>query len=235
MVKKPVEIEKPVLPEGNEVQPAERDAEPPQIKGPVERKEEEVVQLDRPEAGKEAEANCETEQIRSRLRPLSVCSAAVVPEGEAHRHEPPIPQDEVRVNSRKDKPELEEKKQAEEGLKAEPQRDELGPDLKKDDRKERNAEEAAGRKEQGKAGGPVASNEVLEKPVREVGKQDSAALKEAEKPAKDAANDNAAVAANQAAEAPAKEANAAEKGKDLTTSNIGNMQQFPPVCFVQLL
>ncbi|XP_027884205.1 putative sodium-coupled neutral amino acid transporter 10 isoform X3 [Xiphophorus couchianus] len=178
VVKKPVEIEKPVLPEGNEVRPAERDAEPPQIKGPVERKEEEVVQLDRPEA--------------------------VVPEGEAHRHEPPIPQDEVRVNSRKDKPELEEKKQAEEGLKAEPQRDEPGPDLKKDDRKERNAEE-------GKAGGPVASNEVLEKPVREVGKQDSAALKEAEKPAKDAANDNAAVAANQAAEAPAKEANAAEK------------------------
>ncbi|XP_023197100.1 putative sodium-coupled neutral amino acid transporter 10 isoform X4 [Xiphophorus maculatus] len=185
VVKKPVEIEKPVLPEGNEVQPAERDAEPPQIKGPVERKEEEVVQLDRPEA--------------------------VVPEGEAHRHEPPIPQDEVRVNSRKDKPELEEKKQAEEGLKAEPQRDEPGPDLKKDDRKERNAEEATGRKEQGKAGGPVASNEVLEKPVREVGKQDSTALKEVEKPAKDAANDNAAVAANQAAEAPAKEANAAEK------------------------
>ncbi|XP_032430692.1 putative sodium-coupled neutral amino acid transporter 10 isoform X2 [Xiphophorus hellerii] len=185
VVKKPVEIEKPVLPEGNEVRPAERDAEPPQIKGPVERKEEEVVQLDRPEA--------------------------VVPEGEAHRHEPPIPQDEVRVNSRKDKPELEEKKQAEEGLKAEQERDEPGPDLKKDDRKERNAEEAAGRKEEGKAGGPVASNEVLEKPVREVGKQDSAALKEAEKPAKDAANDNAAVAANQAAEAPAKEANAAEK------------------------
>ncbi|XP_008436036.1 putative sodium-coupled neutral amino acid transporter 10 isoform X1 [Poecilia reticulata] len=186
-VKKPVEIEKPVLPEGNVVRP-----EPPQIKGPVEREEEEVVQLDRPEA--------------------------VVAEGEAHRHEPPIPQDEVRVNSRKDKPELEEKKQAEEGLKAEPQRDEPGPDLKKDNSKERNAEEAAGRKEEGKAGGPVASNEVLEKPVRDVGKQDSAALKEVEKPAKDPANDNAAAAANQAAGAPAKEAakqpNAAEKAPD---------------------
>ncbi|XP_054877136.1 putative sodium-coupled neutral amino acid transporter 10 isoform X2 [Poeciliopsis prolifica] len=184
-VKKPVEIEKPVLPEGNVVRPAERGDEPPQIEGPMERKKEDVVQLDRPDA--------------------------VVPEGDAHRHEPPIPQDEVRVNSRKDKPELEEKKQAEEGLKADPQRDELGNDV----RKERNAQEAAGRKEEGKAGGPVASNEVLEKPVREVDKQDSAALKEAEKPAKDAANDNAAVAANQAAGAPVKEVakqpNAAEK------------------------
>ncbi|XP_014910982.1 putative sodium-coupled neutral amino acid transporter 10 isoform X1 [Poecilia latipinna] len=186
-VKKPVEIEKPVLPEGDAVQP-----EHPQIKGPMERKEEEVVQLDRPEA--------------------------VVQEGEAHRHEPPIPQDEVRVNSRKDKPELEEKKQAEEGLKAEPQRDEPKPDLKKDDRKEQNAEEAAGRKEEGEAGGPVESNEVLKKPVREVGKKDSAALKEVEKPAKDAANDIAAVAANQAAGTPTKEAakqpNAAEKAPD---------------------
>ncbi|XP_016530510.1 putative sodium-coupled neutral amino acid transporter 10 isoform X3 [Poecilia formosa] len=186
-VKKPVEIEKPVLPEGDAVRP-----EHPQIKGPLERKEEEVVQLDRPEA--------------------------VVPEGEAHRHEPPIPQDEVRVNSRKDKPELEEKKQAEEGLKAEPQRDEPKPDLKKDDRKEQNAEEAAGRKEEGEAGGPVESNEVLKKPVREVGKKDSAALKEVEKPAKDAANDIAAVAANQAAGTPTKEAakqpNAAEKAPD---------------------
>ncbi|XP_043959542.1 putative sodium-coupled neutral amino acid transporter 10 isoform X2 [Gambusia affinis] len=186
-VKKPVEIEKPVLPEGNEVRPAERDAEPPQIKGPVEKKKEEVVQLDRPEA--------------------------VVPDGEAHRHEPPIPQDEVRVNSRKDKPELEEKKQAEEGLKAEPQREEPGPDLKKDDRKERNAEEAVGRKEEGKAGGPMASNEVLEKPVREVGKQDSAAQREAEKPAKEA---NAAEKAPPAEgeHHPVADAGAAADGKD---------------------
>ncbi|PWA14102.1 hypothetical protein CCH79_00016767 [Gambusia affinis] len=212
-VKKPVEIEKPVLPEGNEVRPAERDAEPPQIKGPVEKKKEEVVQLDRPEAGKEVEVNCETERIRSCLRPLSVCSAAVVPDGEAHRHEPPIPQDEVRVNSRKDKPELEEKKQAEEGLKAEPQREEPGPDLKKDDRKERNAEEAVGRKEEGKAGGPMASNEVLEKPVREVGKQDSAAQREAEKPAKEA---NAAEKAPPAEgeHHPVADAGAAADGKD---------------------
>lgn len=58
--KKPVEIEKPDLPAAVEVvQPVERDqAEPPQIKGPVEvpeRKKEEEVQLDRPDAGKETE------------------------------------------------------------------------------------------------------------------------------------------------------------------------------------
>lgn len=61
--KKPVEIEKPDLPAVEVVQPAERDqAEPPQIKGPVElpeRKKEEEVQLDRPDAGKENEPGLE--------------------------------------------------------------------------------------------------------------------------------------------------------------------------------
>lgn len=62
--KKPVEIEKPDLPAVQEVQPVERDpAEPPQIKGPVElpeRKKEEEVQLDRPDAGKETEPGLES-------------------------------------------------------------------------------------------------------------------------------------------------------------------------------
>uniref|UniRef100_A0A8C7Z946 Solute carrier family 38 member 10 n=1 Tax=Oryzias sinensis TaxID=183150 RepID=A0A8C7Z946_9TELE len=67
--------------------------EPPQIKGPLEssekeKKEEDTLQLDRPDAG------------------------VAVPEGDAHRHEPPIPHDKVQVDSRKNDEELaEDKKQ----------------------------------------------------------------------------------------------------------------------------
>ncbi|XP_038156275.1 putative sodium-coupled neutral amino acid transporter 10 isoform X2 [Cyprinodon tularosa] len=195
--KKPVEIEKPDLPEGNVLQPAERDAEPPQIKGPDERKEEKVVQLDRPDAA--------------------------VPEGEDHRHEPPIPEDEVRAESGKNnvKPE-EEKKQAEEDVKEEPQRKELGPAPKAEDRKDENVEAkpagaAEGKEKEGKVGGQVASNEVLEKHVGELGKQDSAPLQDADKPVRDAPNKDADVAANQAAarnEEGGKQANNAEKGSE---------------------
>lgn len=210
------------------MQPAEGAAEPPQIKGPVERKEEEVVQLDRPDAGKEAKANCKISRTWGHVESLSSGhSAAALPEGEAHRHEPPIPQDEVRVDSRKNNAELEEKERRagspEEGFKDEPQRKELGDDLEADNRKESNAEEkheeAAGRREEGKVGGQVLSSKVLEKPAREVGKEDSAHLKGVEKPVKDAPNENAAGAANQAAgaqvEEAAKQPNAAEKGKYL--------------------
>ena len=55
--KKPVEIEKPDLPAVEGLQREDR-VEAPQIKGPVElpeRKKDEEVQLDRPEAGKQTQ------------------------------------------------------------------------------------------------------------------------------------------------------------------------------------
>ncbi|XP_026120608.1 putative sodium-coupled neutral amino acid transporter 10 isoform X2 [Carassius auratus] len=84
--------EKPDRPPIEVEQPAEKEAaEPPQIKVPVEVAEQnnkdDEVQLDRPEAGN---------------------AGVAVPEGEAHRHEPPNPHDRVQIEEIKNQQELQD-------------------------------------------------------------------------------------------------------------------------------
>uniref|UniRef100_A0A8C7ZBW0 Solute carrier family 38 member 10 n=1 Tax=Oryzias sinensis TaxID=183150 RepID=A0A8C7ZBW0_9TELE len=186
-VNKPVDIKKPdPLPVGGG-DPAERgQAEPPQIKGPLEssekeKKEEDTLQLDRPDAG------------------------VAVPEGDAHRHEPPIPHDKVQVDSRKNDEELaEDKKQqqpplpeggVQEGVHMEENVGNPPKAADKDDKRDDRAVQAAVEKDKMEPDGRVKSNEVLEKPADK--KQDEASRKE--EAVKEPGAAKAGGAANQAA------------------------------------
>ncbi|XP_055085486.1 putative sodium-coupled neutral amino acid transporter 10 isoform X2 [Periophthalmus magnuspinnatus] len=138
--KKPEEIEKPEMPVA-----VERDqAEPPQIKGPMdlpESKKDEEVQLDRPEA----------------------VGAVVVPEAEAHRHEPPIPHDAVQVDVRKNQEELQEEKEQQPG--GESQKQLKPPEEIQDKKEEKENEEKPAEVviKEDLGGGEQHINEILEK------------------------------------------------------------------------
>ncbi|XP_029540978.1 putative sodium-coupled neutral amino acid transporter 10 isoform X3 [Oncorhynchus nerka] len=150
---KPVLVERPKAPAAVEpdhpVERQQEQAEPPQIKGPeqavADMKKKEEVQLDRPDAG------------------------VAVPDGEAHRHEPPIPHDEVQIEKRKNDAELEEEKNQPAAGGEEGQSE--GGEKKEVVVKKEEVEEAEAQ-----------FNEVLEKPDPGVGKkQEVLPLKEVEK------------------------------------------------------
>lgn len=144
-----------------------------------------------------------------------------MPEGEAHRHEPPIPQDEVKVDLRKDNAELEEDRKQPDppaaGAGQEPKRDGQAPVVEAQknqnhvvEEKPKPVEAATKKEDVGLGGGEVLSKELVEK--REVGEnQNVPQLKDKVDAVKEAAAGKAASLENHAA---AKQQGHAARGAD---------------------
>lgn len=156
-----------------------------------------------------------------------------VPEGEAHRHEPPIPHDEVKVDMRKDNAELEEDRKQPNppaaGARQEPNNDGQAPAVKAEnnqnnvvEEKPKPAEAAVKKGEVDLGGGEVLSNEVLEK--RDVGENQKAPQgKDKVEPVKEAGAGNEALPENRAA---AKQVGNAARGADAAGNGEGFLLRF---------
>lgn len=178
--------------------------------------------------------NCLFNQLFPFSRSISL--GVAVPEGEAHRHEPPIPHDEVKVDMKKNDAELkDEKKQpvppAAVGEKQEPIKEvEQGHPVEVENKQDNMAEEAPKvpevvvRKEGvDLGGGEVLSNQLQEKPVANAGKQqDDSLVKKVEKHdlVKDPLAGNVAAVDNQAVNNAAKAPDAAGKSKFCSCTTV---------------